>query len=580
MTSLLLAAFLIHVVDPSALVTTAERSAFTKTGRYDEAVRLCDAYAAAWPARARCFTFGTTPEGRPMKALALSDDGVLDAATAKNKGRPVLFAEGGIHAGEIDGKDAGFVVARELLEGKLAPGVLGQLTFLFVPVFNVDGHERFGANNRPNQRGPEEMGWRTTSQNLNLNRDWAKADAPEMRAMLRLLAEWDPAVGLDLHVTDGAKFQHDVAIVVEPSLGGPSPVRETGYALRRSLVERLRKSGHKAVDFYPEFDKDDDPSSGFAVGIPPPRLFHGYWSVRNRIGILVETHSWKDYKTRVQATHDVLAAVLELGRSEVLRWRDAGLATDRAVEKGPGEVTLAWTNADDKTTIDFAGYAWTRTPSPISGGLRTIYDEKKPETWRVPFLPAVKPSVTAKAPGMGYLVPAAHAALIKERLDVHGIRSVALMQQAVIDADAFRATSAKFGERPYEGRMTAKLEGTWARERRTVPAGSLFVPVNQPLGRLVVHLFEPTGPDAFVSWGFFNASFEQKEYMEGYVAEEVAEEMLRDASVRKEFAARLESDAEFARDPEKRLEFFYRRHPSWDERRDLYPVLRVDSMPR
>src|SRR5205814_9137802 len=122
--------------------------------------------------------FGRTPQGRPMQVLVVSTRGVLDPAAAKAAGLPVLLVQGGIHAGEIDGKDAGFLLLRELLEGKLGQGLLDRQVLVFVPVFNVDGHERFGAWNRPNQRGPQEMGWRGTAQNFNLNRDYVKADTP------------------------------------------------------------------------------------------------------------------------------------------------------------------------------------------------------------------------------------------------------------------------------------------------------------------------------------------------------------------------------------------------------------------
>jgi murein tripeptide amidase MpaA len=99
------------------------------------------------------------------------------------------------------------------------------VTFVFVPVLNVDGHERFGRWNRPNQVGPEEMGWRTTAQNFNLNRDYVKADAPEMQAVLRLMNEWDPILFADLHVTDGAQFEQDVAYNVAPTYVGDDELR-------------------------------------------------------------------------------------------------------------------------------------------------------------------------------------------------------------------------------------------------------------------------------------------------------------------------------------------------------------------
>ena len=263
-------------VDP--LATLAEQTKWVETGRYDEVQRLCAEFQTAFPGKATCQEFARTPEGRPMLVLIASADGVLDAAAAKAAKRPVVLFQGGIHAGEIDGKDAGFLALREILQGKAGNGVLEKVTAVFVPVFNVDGHERFGRNNRPNQVGPKEMGWRTTSQNLNLNRDYAKADAPEMRAMLKLLGEWDPIVYLDLHVTDGAKFRHGIAFLVEPTLQGAPELLPLAKEFREEVLRKLDKAGHLPIgDFYPSFETDDDPASGFAVYAAPPR-FSGSWS--------------------------------------------------------------------------------------------------------------------------------------------------------------------------------------------------------------------------------------------------------------------------------------------------------------
>ena len=160
------------------LITIAEQSGFRRTGRSDEVARLCAAFAATWPQAVRSFAFGRSAQGRPMWALV--------ASHADPHRVPVLMLQGGIHPGESDGKDAGFIALRELLGGSAAPGVLERIAVLFVPAFNVDGHERVGRWNRPNQNGPEETGWRTTAQNLNLNRDYAKADSPEMGDISRL----------------------------------------------------------------------------------------------------------------------------------------------------------------------------------------------------------------------------------------------------------------------------------------------------------------------------------------------------------------------------------------------------------
>ncbi len=153
-----------------------------------------------------------------------------------------------------------------------------RVTLVFVPVFSVDGHERFGRWNRPNQAGPQEMGWRTTAQNLNLNRDYTKADAPEMQAMLRLLNEWDPVLYVDLHVTDGAKFEHDISYGVAPTLAGDADLMAAASKLRDQLMRKVSDAGFAALDFYPAFELDDEPQSGFAVSVGPARFSHQYWA--------------------------------------------------------------------------------------------------------------------------------------------------------------------------------------------------------------------------------------------------------------------------------------------------------------
>jgi hypothetical protein len=560
-------------------VTVAEQSGFARTGHYDEVERLCAAFAKAWPMRVRCVEFGRTPENRPMHLLIASDDGTLDPETARQRRRAVVLMQGGIHAGEIDGKDAGFLALREMLEGRAAKGALERATLLFVPVFNVDGHERFGRWNRPNQRGPEEMGWRTTAQNLNLNRDYVKAEAPEMRAMLRLLGEWDPILLADLHVTDGADFAHDISVQVAPTLAGDDELGQVAVGLRDEVIRRLAAQGSLPLDFYPSFVRDDDPSSGFAVSVWQTRFSQQYWATRNRLGVLVETHSWKDYPTRVRATRNAIVAMLELAAENGHAWLDAARNADqRAVRIGGSPVPLTFENTEHVTMLDFRGYAYTREPSPVSGALRTRYDPTRPQVWTVPLRDEVRAAVTVVAPRGGYIVPPAYASWVGEKLRLHGIeaRTVDLAVRAA-PVQTFRAVTSSIAPATFEGRAVMSLDGEWKAEMRDVPAGSLYVPIAQAKSHLVMTMFEPKEPDSLVRWGFFNTAFEQKEYMEAYVAEEVGAEMLKhDAAAKMEFERRLRTDSNFAKSPAARLDFFYRRHPSWDERLNLYPVYRTD----
>ena len=581
----------------SLSATLAEQSNFRQTGRIEEVERLSREFAAAWPQAVRSIEYGRSAEGRPMRALLVTQSGALTSEQVRARKIPLLMLQGGIHPGESDGKDAGFIAIRELLDGSAAPGVLQKIAILFVPAFNTDGHERTGRWNRPNQVGPEETGWRTTAQNLNLNRDYTKADSPEMQAMLRLIDSWDPLVCADLHVTDGADFEPDISIQVEPINQGDPQLRASGLQLREQLIAKLAALGSMPLDFYPDLAKTDDPSSGFALTVYSPRFSTGYFAQRNRFTVLVETHSWKEYAVRVRITRNTAVSLAELVAAHGSEWLKLCSHADvTATNLGGTDVTLDYVtrwrepsragsatsereDTADARLIDFRGYAYTRTESAISGGLVTVYDPKTPQIWRVPMRDAVKPLLVVKAPGAGYVVPVAFASQIAPRLEAHGIAFRRLQQGlTAVAASTFRAQQVQFSAAPFEGRMRAQLTGAWSGQPANIEAGALFVPIAQPLARLITALFEPQAPDSFAAWGFFNACFEQKEQMEPYVAEQVAASMLAaDAGLREEFNARLRSDPLFAQSPSDRLEFFLRRHTSWDERYNLYPVLRVDT---
>jgi hypothetical protein len=571
------------------LTTAAEDSGFRTTGRAAEVERLCAAFALQWPNVVRCIEFGRSAEGRPMLALI--------ASHADPRKVPVLMIQGGIHPGESDGKDGGFIALRELLSGAAAAGVLDRIAILFVPAFNVDGHDRFGRWNRPNQNGPEETGWRTTAQNLNLNRDYMKADAPEMQAMLALLREWDPVVCADIHVTDGADFEPDISLQVEPINQGDPQLYASGRELRDSLIDKLAAQGSLPLPFYPDLAKTDDPSSGFLLTVYSPRFSTGYFPQRNRFTVLVETHSWKDYARRIRVTRNTIVGLAELVGSHGARWQEqARLADATAARIGGSNVTLDYASrwrepatagatsrepdAGSAEMIEFRGYAYTRKPSPISGQLVTVYDPTTPQIWKVPYRGRVEASLVVQAPLGGYVVPPGYAREIGAKLALHGISFGPV--RALVDkvrAQVFRATQVAFSTAPFEGRMRASLEGDWARETHDIAAGALFVPIAQPGSRLLMALLEPRAPDSFAAWGFFNACFEQKEHMEPYVAEQIAREMLETSpELQVEFARRLREDAGFAASPGARLEFFLRRHSSWDARYNLYPVYRVDEL--
>jgi len=555
-------------VAAAPLTTLAETSGWTRTGRYEEVEQLCASFPKRYPGKVRCETFGTTPLGRKMLALV--------AGTPK---KPVVLLQGGIHAGEIDGKDAGFWLLREVLDGKVAPGVLDAITLVFVPVFNVDGHERFGPQQRPNQRGPEEGGWRVTSQNLNLNRDYLKADAPEMGALLGLLHRFEPVLYVDLHVTDGAKFQHDVSITFEPRRVGDEGVRTWGRTLEQDVFSTLKAEGHLPVDFYPSFENDDDPQSGFASGVAPPRFGTAYWALQNRFGMLVETHSWRPYAHRVKTTFDVCAALLEQAKLHARDWQDAMVRADAGAKQLAGKtVALSWEPTGRGETIEFLGYEYVRAPSEVSGKPWVQYDESKPQVWKVPLIDELAPAVSVTAP-KGYFVSASAVSVVKPRLLAHHLSFTVLDKPLRGRAvEGFRVDPIVYRGGSYEGHQVLLVKGAWSPRTEDLAVGSLWVPVDQLHALSVLELFEPLAPDSLAAWGFFNAHLEQKEYLEDYVTEAFAREQLKNPAVKAEFDAAV-TDGGLGKDADARLRFFAKRHPSWDARLGLLPVFRSEQAP-
>ena len=559
------------------LQTHAELSGYSETGPASEVDALARAFTRRFRGRVRAERFGATAEGRPLWVLVASEDGTLTPEKARRRGRPVVFALAGIHPGEIDGKDAGFQLLRELLEGTALPGVLRQVTFVFVPIFNVDGHEHSSPHHRPNQNGPRSQGWRSNARNLNLNRDWMKADSPEMRALLPMLGAWDPLVFLDLHVTDGAHFLPDVSLLVAPLIEGPPPMQAMARLLQEEIHAELRAGGHLPLDFYPSLVREDDPASGFTRTVYPPRFSHTYWGLRNRLAVLVETHSWKDYRTRVLTTRDVLAAALASVRRHGPAWRVRmrGLDEDTAA-KPPTALDLAFAAADETETIEFPGYAHDRTPSPATGGTYLRFHLDRPEVWRVPLRSRMVATTRVELPRGGWAIPPGWAAVVAEALDRHAVRHRTLTRATNARVSAFELSDPRPAPAPYEGRQRLEPVGTWsAPGSRELPRGTLVVPLAQPRAALAAHLLEPTGPDSLTAWGSFNAAFQQQEYIEAYLLEPWAEsELARDPTLRAAFEERLR-DAAFASDADARRRFFLLRHPSYDQRIRRLPVFRL-----
>ncbi len=455
-----------------------------------------------------------------------------------------------------------------------------------LPIFSVDAHERHGPYNRINQNGPEEMGWRTTPIGHNLNRDYLKAESPEMRALIsRVFTRWWPHLLVDDHTTDGADYQHDVTYGFNHGPGVPEPVaRWLTEAFEGRVVPRLAAMGHLPAP-YLNFRRGNDPRSGIDFGDSRPRFSTGYAPLQCRPAILVETHMLKPYGSRVRATYDLLLSLLEEINAHPRDLAQAVAAAEAEVvargrERDPArrEVVLASRTTDKSVPFEYRGIATRLEPSEISGAPVARYTGAPWDTL-VPLYRELVPALTVSQP-VGYLVPREWT-ICRDRLDLHGVRYRRFAKAWSDTVEVQRVLEWSSSDRPDQGHRAVNV-GKVALERRwrSFRPGDLWVPLDQRSALVAVHLFEAQAPDGLMYWNAFDTVLELKEYSEDYVMEPIARRMLAaDSALAREFRSRVAADTAFARNPAARLDFLYRRSPWADPEQNLHPVARALRAP-
>ena len=511
--------------------------------------------------------FGTSPEGRPIYAVIASKDGA-----EFDPSKPVLLAQAGIHPGEIDGKDAGMMLLRDIaVYGR--DDLLDRVNLILIPILSVDGHERTSAHSRPNQRGPRIQGWRHTATNQNLNRDFVKLDQTEMRAVMGLIQRYRPDLYVDIHVTDGMDYQYDVTYGYNGENGvwsrSPATAQWLDDAFKPAMNDALAAQGHIPGELVFGID-DSNPRAGLSDGGLGERFSNGWGSAAHVPTILIENHSLKPHEQRVLGTYVFLETAMGLlaERGEALR---VAVEQDRALR--PTEILANFAPTEEPVaTREFLGIRYETYESPASGRSEIRWlGQPDPEPWMMPFYGS-RPTLTLARPE-AYWVPSYRADVI-ERLRLHGVQMEVLDAPRAVPVQMLRLEDPRVSGRTSEGHVPITVETVTTEDRDwTFPAGSVRVPTDQPLGDLVVLALEPQSSESFFAWGMFPEILNRVEYIEAYAIAPLAERMLEaDPELRAAFEARLAEDAEFAADGDARLAWFYERTPFYDDRYRLYPI--------
>ncbi len=570
------------VVPPGGqYATPIEKSNFQHTPSYAETKKWCENLAKASPLIS-VKTIGKTPEGYDIIMVVAARNYV------PTHDKPTLLVQCGIHAGEIDGKDAGMMLLRDIVyRGK--ENLLNYVNLLFIPILNVDGHERSSPYNRINQRGPDEMGWRTNGLNQNLNRDYAKLDTKEIRAVVGVINRYHPDLYLDIHVTDGADYQYDITYGFIGQQGySPEISHWLSTDFRPYVDSTLTVWGHLPGPLlFAANGKDfSDGNIDFAF---EPDFSHSYGDLRHLPTVLVENHSLKPYKRRVLGTYIFIEAALKILANEheelftvihndsynqmekvPLKW--AFPSTDSS-KSYYFPYNINTKNLIPSDTMNFLGVKANLVKSDITGQ-DYLQWTNIPETQKIPVYRNSKVALSTARP-TAYFIPHAWQDII-DRLAIHGVQMKELSDSLTVTVQRYKIQNYTIARNPFEGHY--KIDAAFKMDTATLtyPPGTMEINTNQPLGDLAIVLLEPASQSSFFRWGFFNSILNRTEYVEDYIMEPYAEEMLKSSkSIRDEFEWTRTHHPDSLSSPEKTMNWFYEKSPYADKNYLIYPVTRL-----
>ena len=500
--------------------TRAEITNYEETSTYADVTRVIDGFKAT-SALVHTESFGKTEEGRDLPLLVISDPKVTTPEAARKLGRPIVFVQANIHAGEVEGKEAILMLARRMLTGDLRQ-LTRQLVILIAPNYNADGNEKVNVMNRTAQYGPVNgVGTRENSKGFDLNRDYMKLDTLEARALVGLMNKWDPHVAVDLHTTNGS--YHANHLTYSPILNPNADARLIEFTRSRMLAPiraAMLKNHNWRTYYYGNFAPEDgggressrvDPANPgnttWRTFDHRPRFGNNYVGLRNRIAILSEAYSYLDFKGRVEVTEDFVEEIYKSVVSNAKQIMTLTSQADRIFTAPAGAkpvdlgVDIQIAAADEKVEILVGDV--TKQLNPKSGREMLVMAPMSVPVAMKEYgtFVATRTQVVPR----GWVIPGTNIARLSaaiDRLRWHGIRFQEIAADAQLGVERFTISDMTKAPKPFQGHQETRLKGTHARAQLTVQAGSLFIPSSQPLARLAFYLLEAESDDGLVTWNY------------------------------------------------------------------------------
>ena len=554
----------------SDLNTLFEQSDFLETDDYEGTVGYAKKLAKRFK-EVNCQVIGQSGQGRDIVMLIVDEKGLTNPKKIRRQGKDILLVQSCIHPGEPHGKDAGFLMVKNMLLQGINKDLLKDFSILFVPVVSPDGLANFSPFNRINQNGPKKMGWRVTAQGLNLNRDYTKLESPELRAMVNVFNQWQPDLFIDTHATDGADYQYVTTYSIEDFGNYDSGISDWMRQTWEPEIVKAMQGYGMPVTRYIEFRPWGNPN-GILYDESFSALFsESYACARNCAGLLLETHMLKPYKERVLSSYNMIVETMKIVRQHKTEFDQAikqARVNDTQLQELPIRLVA---NVKDTLWVDFKGFHFDTLKSEVTGGTYYAYDTTKPETRRTMKFRCDLPQKTLSVP-KAYVIPVQYTQVI-DILKAHGFEVETMKKEKTMKVNSYRFKNVKFSPNPSEGHQKVQqFEIEEISKEVTYPKGSVTVKTNQNGVRLLMNLLEPEMQGSLLEWGYFNTIFQRNEYFEVYKMEPMAQQMLdADPLLKIQFDEWLK--AQHPRPNQYAiLNWFYERSPYFDPTYNLYPI--------
>lgn len=517
---------------------------------------------------------GKTDIGKPLHWAILSSEKINTLDKLSDSEKPLLFINNAIHAGEPCGVDASMLFARDILTDD-DEDILSKINIIILPFYNIGGVLNRNSTTRTNQNGPEEYGFRGNAKNLDLNRDFIKADSQNAKGFAEVFSQVDPDVFVDNHTTNGADYQHIMTLISSMPEHYEEPLRSL---FEQDMVPHL----------YEEMIKKENPMSPYVntIGETPfdgiqqfndlPRYSMGYASLHNSLAFTPEAHMLKTYEERVNATYQLLHIISTWMAEKGDDLVDARQQANQKLLQNE-EYTLQWeidTTAVEK--FDFLGYAPKYKDSEISGKERLYYDQSSKMNKAIPFYTKYKELLNIKKP-KGYIIPQAYGDVI-DRLITHGVEIEYINEDETKEVKAYRIVDYNTRDQAYEFHYlhsNVQIEPFYITKQ--FYKGDALVYLNQDNQKIILECLEPQAQDSFFAWNFFDGVLQQKEFFSPYVFEDEAAGLLEEhPEWRKELEAKKDEDPEFAENAWAQLYFIYQKSNRYEVTHNIYPVYRIE----